>query len=64
MPLKEARMEKGLTQLQLAEQSGVKLGTIRKYESGEHNINMAYAEIVCKLAETLDCRAEDLLNKK
>ena len=37
-PLVSARKASGLTQAQLAAQSGVHIRTIQKYESGEHAI--------------------------
>lgn len=59
--LKWIRTQKGLTQKQLAEKSGVSLKMIQKYEAGEKNINHARAITVWRLAVALkDCPASFL----
>lgn len=52
--LQRIRKEKGLTQKQLAEKSGVSLKMIQKYEIGAKNINHARAITVIKLANALE----------
>ena len=59
--LQRIRKEKELTQKGLADASSVKIGTIRKYESGEKDVNQAAGIILYKLARALECDMEDLL---
>lgn len=61
--LKQYRQRAGLSQSQLAEESGVPLRTIQQYEQRQKNINMARAEYVIKLAKALYCKPEELLEK-
>lgn len=59
--LKNIRIAKGLSQNDLVTISGVSRSLITKYESGEKNINKAAAETLYKIALSLDCDIEDLL---
>ena len=59
--LQRKRKERGLTQKQLAEQSGVNLQMIQKYEQGVKNINRAATATVIKLALALGCGIADLI---
>ena len=63
--LKKKRMEAGLTQLQLAEVSGVPVRLIRNYEAeaaiSHRNINNAGALSVWRLAQALECEVIDIL---
>ena len=59
--LKNIRIEKGLTQGQLAIRSHVRLRTIRAYEQGYRDINKATYETLKALARALCCEIEDLL---
>lgn len=61
--LKQYRQRAGLSQSQLAEESGVPLRTIQQYEQRQKNINMARAEYVIRLAKALYCEPEELLEK-
>lgn len=61
--LKRIRKESGLTQSQLAEASGVNIRMIQHYEQGQKPINSAEAFTVYKLAKSLGCTIEDLLEK-
>lgn len=61
--LKQYRQRAGLSQSQLAEESGVPLRTIQQYEQRQKNINMARAEYVIKLAKALYCKPEELLER-
>lgn len=57
--LKEKRMEAGLTQVQLAKESGVTARTIQNYELGNRKpVNM---EVVQKIADALHTTIEYLL---
>lgn len=58
------RVNKGLSRRELAEQTGVDVRSIEKYEIGEKHIEVAAAKTVYALAEGLDCRMEDLLRKE
>ena len=61
--LKRIRKESGVTQLQLAEASGVNVRMIQHYEQGVKDINVAGALTVYKIAQALNCTVEDLLEK-
>ena len=61
--LKAFRQRSGLSQRELAEQSGVPLRTIQQYEQRQKSINKAQAEYLLMLARTLCCAMEDLLEK-
>ena len=54
------RKQKGLTQTQLAEAAGCIRSQIARYEGGS-NLGDAKYSFVCRLAEALDCRADDLV---
>lgn len=59
--LKRIRMLCGYSQSELAEQSGIVLKTLQMYEQRLKNINCAKAETVIRLAKTLGCSPEDLM---
>ena len=61
MKLKEMRMEKCMTQEQLAKKSGVSFHTIQAYEYGLRRIDGASLETLCRLAIALDCRIRDII---
>lgn len=61
--LKALRQVAGLSQRELAEQSGVPLRTIQQYEQRQKSINKAQAEYLLMLARTLCCDIEDLIEK-
>jgi DNA-binding transcriptional regulator YiaG len=61
--LKRIRKLRGLTQAQLALQSGVPIRTIQQYEQGQKNINNAKAECVIKLSKALYCEPAELMEK-
>ena len=61
--LKRLRKKTGLSQNALAEVSGVPLRTIQQYEQRQKNINKAQAQYVAMLAQALNCKMEDLLEK-
>ena len=61
--LKALRQGAGLSQRELAEQSGVPLRTIQQYEQRQKSINKAQAEYLLMLARTLCCDIEDLIEK-
>ena len=61
MTLKELRIQKGLTQAELAEQIGLSVRLIQKYEQNAQDLNKVYALTLYKLAKALGCSYEDLL---
>ena len=60
--LKEKRMQRKLSQSQLAKASGVSLRMLQKYEQGDRDLNKAQAETVYKLAKALNCKMEALID--
>jgi transcriptional regulator with XRE-family HTH domain len=62
--LKQKRIDKNMTQAELAEASEVSLRMIQHYEQGFKNINYAQAITVCKIAKVLNCNVEDLMNEE
>ena len=59
--LKRMRESRGLSQSELATQSGVKLRSIQLYEQRVNDIDKAQAQTVYKLARVIGCEVEDLL---
>lgn len=59
--LQAARQAAGLTQQQLADQTGISLSTIQKYERGSKDINGAKLLALLKLTSTLKCQLNDIL---
>ena len=59
--LKLLRQNAGLSQVELAELSGIPVRTIQQYEQRQKNINMAHSEYLVLLAQVLCCEVEDLL---
>ena len=64
MNLQRIRKERGMSQSQLAEASGVSIRMIQYYEQGANDINKAEAQTVWKLAQALHCHMEELIEKK
>ena len=54
MTLEAARINKHLTQQELAEQMGVSRQTVRKWESGEQKMRPVYLFMFCHLTETTE----------
>ena len=61
--LKALRALAGLSQSELAEQTDVPVRTIQQYEQRQKDINKAQAETLLRLARTLNCNVEDLMEK-
>ncbi len=59
--LKRIRESRGLSQSELAVQSGVNLRNIQMYEQRVNSIDKAQANILYKLSRVLGCDVEDLL---
>lgn len=62
--LKYWREEKGMTQQELAEKSGVSLRSIQNYEQGFKDINGAKVVTVLALAEALDVDVYNIINDR
>lgn len=60
-PLKQIREARGLSQPMLAEKSGVALRSIQQFEQRYKDINHCQVQTLYRLAQTLGCRIEDLL---
>lgn len=61
--LKEYRTKAGLSQSQLAKESGVNVRMIQQYEQGVKKINKASGETIYRLSQALGCQMEDLLGR-
>ena len=59
--LKKVRQEKGMTQKELAEVTGLNFRTLQHYEQGSKDLNQAAAITVYQLAEALGVMIEELL---
>lgn len=62
MNIKKLRIEKKLTQKQLAEKSKLPIRTIQKYESEECKIENITLKNAIKLAEGLEIKIKELIN--
>lgn len=62
-PLEIQRRKAGLTRRELAEKSGISFRTLECYEQLKNNINGASVITVKKLADTLGCTIDDIINK-
>ena len=61
--LKRFRGYTGMTQAELARQSGVSLRSIQMYEQRNKDINKASVETVYRLAKVFNCSVEALLER-
>lgn len=61
--LKALRTLAGLSQSELAAQADVPVRTIQQYEQRQKDINKAQAVTLLRLARTLNCKVEDLMEK-
>ena len=59
--LQVARQAAGLTQQQLADQTGISLSTIQKYERDAKDINSAKLLNLLKMTAALKCQLKDIL---
>ncbi len=59
--LKRIRMDRGLSQKELATLTSIPLRTIQQYEQRQKNINKAQANYVISLAQALNCSVRDIL---
>lgn len=63
-PLKYYRSEKGLTQKQLADATGINIRQIQKYESGEYSVENMTLKNAQLIADTLGINVSQLLCKE
>lgn len=61
--LKRIRVAYGCTQAELANKSGASLRSIQMYEQRNKDINKASVDTLYRLAKTLGCSMEDLIEK-
>lgn len=64
MKIKNARINAGLTQCQLAKLTDIPVRTIRAFEQGTRSVDNANISLVLKLASALNCKIEDILEDK
>lgn len=62
--LQKVRVEAGLSQLALANESGVTKRAIECYEQKYRNIDGAKLQTLCDLAAALGCKIEDILESE
>lgn len=62
--LRIKRVEKGWSQSELANISGVNIKTLRLYEQREEPLNSAKLKTLCALCIALGCRIEDILESE
>lgn len=62
--LQKLRNEKGFSQSQLADLSGVNFRMLQYYEQGAKNIDGAKLETLISLAAALDCSISDILESE
>lgn len=62
--IKKVRIEKGLTQAQLAEKSGLNIGTLRHYEQGSKNLDNAKIETLMDICDALDCKLYEIIQNE
>lgn len=60
--LQAVRQAAGLTQQKLADQTGISLSAIQKYERGAKDINKAGMDTILSLCDGLGCSIEDLID--
>jgi transcriptional regulator with XRE-family HTH domain len=61
--LKRQRIYRGFTQESLADLSGVNIKSIAAYEQNSEKLAAASTSTVYKLADSLGCEMDDILNK-
>ena len=61
--LKLFRQRAGLSQRELADDSGIPIRTLQQYEQRQKNINKAQAEYLVMISRVLGCEVLDLLEK-
>lgn len=59
--LLERRLQLGMTQLQLAQKSGIDSTTISNFETGYRSFTRVQISTAEKIAKALDCKIDDLI---
>lgn len=59
--IQSARLNYGYSQRQLAQASEVNLRTLQEYENKRRDINLASGAVLLRLAKTLSCNIEDIM---
>ena len=62
--LKKARSVAGLTQIELANLSGVNVKSISTYEQFPEKINKASIETILRLCDSLGCEVDDIIERE
>lgn len=62
--LKELRMQRNLTQQELAAMTGINIRTLQYYEQGTNKVDHARLDTILKLCVALRCEIGDLMEEK
>ena len=62
--LQRVRVSRGLSQIELAERSGVPVRSLPRYEQGIRPIDNAKLQTICKLCIALYCKFEYILENE
>ena len=61
MKLKELRLKKGLSQSQLADETGISVRIIQHYEQGSRVLDNARIDTILKFCVALDCKISEII---
>lgn len=59
--LRIVRVRRGLSQNELAKETGISLKSIQKYEQEPKRVDSARLDTLCTLSEALDCKITDIV---
>lgn len=59
--LKTKRLEAGLTQLQLAKQTGINIRVLQHYEQGSKKFDHARIDKILNVCIALNCKLQDIM---
>lgn len=62
--LKAMRIDRGLTQAQLAEAAGINMRVLQHYEQGSKSFDSARLDVILKVCIVLKCQISDVLDHK
>lgn len=62
--MQKVRVERNMSQKELAEKSGVNIYTIRRYEGFPETIDSGNLNTLCDLCLALGCKLDDVLENK